>query len=274
MAFTRDEHWYSVCALGHIQAGKHPRCASPVCSAVPDHRPSVTTILSALAKPALVPWAAKMEREAAAEAALELLTMPGAVWTPEGFHDAFAAALKGQRAAQKAKDDAANIGKTVHRLIEADLHALLRGVGESVEDDEAVCGGPVATAYQHWLTWREDHALTPLRMETMVASREHGYAGTVDLVAAIDDKKTVVDFKTGNRLYPEARLQLAAYFHALEEQEGEGIDRGLLLRLPKTAEGGLPEALWLSREELWEGVRSFLAVKDVWTWMRAQEENF
>jgi hypothetical protein len=51
-----------------------------------------------------------------------------------------------------------------------------------------------------------------LATEQTVYSRRYGYAGTFDLLATLPGRGLVlVDVKTGNRVYPEVCLQLAAY---------------------------------------------------------------
>src|SRR4029453_3802172 len=57
-----------------------------------------------------------------------------------------------------------------------------------------------------------DHTPGFLAAEQTVYSRRYGYAGTFDLLATLPGHGLVlVDVKTGNRVYPEVCLQLAAY---------------------------------------------------------------
>src|SRR3990167_875571 len=82
--------------------------------------PSVTSILSAIAKPALVPWAAKLEREAVVRAAAELYAdLP--LNTPRMNKTAYVSTLErrlgGVKEHIKALAAAADIGSAVHNRI-------------------------------------------------------------------------------------------------------------------------------------------------------------
>ena len=60
-----------------------------------------------------------------------------------------------------------------------------------------------------------------------------GYGGTVDLVALVQGKLTVIDLKTGRRRSPTHGLQVAAYCHALS------ISNGAVLYLTDSGTPGL-----------------------------------
>jgi PD-(D/E)XK nuclease superfamily len=195
-----------------------------------DPWPSVTSILSVIAKPALVGWAGKVERDAAVLAALELLTRPGLPLDRQGFFSAFEAQVRITKAAQRAKEEAADIGKQLHALVEADLKAEL-GLSPAVNVN--ALPDAVETSFLHWLEWRRQHHVKPLVMEQVVYSRTHRYAGTLDLVAEVDGARTVVDLKTSRAIYGEMPVQIAAYRAAWAEM-GHPTDQGLVLRLPKT----------------------------------------
>ena len=226
--------------------------------------PSVTTILGAIAKPALVNWAAKVEREACLDAALELLTRPGVAQSRDVFFAEWESTVKQQRAATKAKEAAGDIGRAVHALIESDLREEL---GLPSKGAEQLAGVPATdTAYLHWLEWRDQHKVKPLRTEFVVCHPSAGYAGTADLLAEVDGAVTLLDFKTGRAVYPEAHLQLVAYAHAAPSDPP--IEAGLILRLPKTDADptfdAVPVDVW--NEGFWS---VFLAVKRLWEWWHA-----
>ncbi len=194
-----------------------------------DPWPSVTSALSVIAKPALIGWSAKVEREAAIHAALELLTRPGRSLDRENFFTAFESQLRMTKAAQRAKEEAAEIGKRLHALVEADLKAEM-GLGQAVNVD--ALPDAIETSFLHWLEWRRQHRVKPLVMERIVYSKTHRYAGTMDLVAEVDGARTVIDLKTSRAVYAEMPLQVTAYRNAWTEM-GHETDGGLVLRLPK-----------------------------------------
>lgn len=63
-----------------------------------------------------------------------------------------------------------------------------------------------------------DHEPEILHSEATVYSREHGYAGTADLVAKLriggSTRAAILDFKTSKSIYDEMGLQLCAYSRA------------------------------------------------------------
>ena len=157
--------------------------------------PGVTTILGVLDKPALPKWAAGMVAEYVAD-------NPDGVTSlrPLG-RDLMVSTLKGipwQR-----RDDAAARGTTFHALAER----ILRG--EEVDVPEAQ-----VPLVENALRFMDHYRIEPLLNESPVASREHQYAGTVDIVADSTVGRAVFDWKSGKRIYPRFALQLAAYGHA------------------------------------------------------------
>jgi hypothetical protein len=189
--------------------------------------PSVTTVLDIIAKPALGPWYAKEERRYFEAAMLEILSRPGAR-DPEYVLGAVADALTGVKAADRAKQQAATIGTAIHAGIEWTLRTELgedAGVEPRLPD-------AAAWAVESWKDWAKSVALEPLAIEHTVYCEICGYAGTLDLYARVQGVLTVLDWKSGKAIYPEAFLQNAAYRHAAQRL-GMPADQGLIVRLPK-----------------------------------------
>jgi hypothetical protein len=174
------------------------------------HVPGVTTILGCLDKPAIPKWAAKMVATYVAENpdAVETLRTLG----ENGMVKALA------EIPWKKRDDAATRGTTIHDIAERLL------LDEEVDvPDELV---PVA---ENLLRFFEDWRIEPVLLEAAVGSREHWYAGTLDLIARYRRPDTghtgvaILDYKSGKAIYPEASMQLVAYanaeFHGLEGDE-------------------------------------------------------
>ena len=78
--------------------------------------PSVTSILSAVAKPALIGWAAKTEREMVYAAVRRLIVDPDV--KRDNFMRSLEAAVGKERAHSKELAKAATIGSEAHALIE------------------------------------------------------------------------------------------------------------------------------------------------------------
>jgi hypothetical protein len=130
-----------------------------------------------------------------------------------------------RRAHTRKKDERADIGTAVHRLIESKV--LGTPMPEELLDDEEL-----APFVSHFLRFVEEWQVEFEASEMVVGHEEHGYAGTLDyllrsrLIAAAlaahfqvdvpEDSVFCGDTKTGGELdvkgvYPEASLQMAAY---------------------------------------------------------------
>lgn len=154
----------------------------------------VTTALNALAKPALVDWAARVTTAYAVDHWDELAQLPPA-----------ARLDKIGRARWDTVKEAAVRGTRIHDLGEKVSH----GTAVEVPDE---LRGPV-DAYARFLDeWDIEIEAT----ETPCCSTKHRYAGTADAWGRIGrtGEKVLLDIKTGKGVYNEAALQLAAYRYA------------------------------------------------------------
>ncbi|MDG4531668.1 hypothetical protein [Streptomyces sp. AV19] len=148
-----------------------------------------------------------------------------------------------RRAPLRKKDERADVGSAVHRLIEA--HVLGRPMPEDVLFDEDL------TPYlSNFLRFVEEWEVTFEASEMVVGNFEHVYAGTLDyllrsprIAAAFGVPEETVflgDTKTGGELdvkgvYPEAALQMAAYRRA----EVAWLRDGSTVPMPATHERGV-----------------------------------
>ncbi len=221
--------------------------------------PAVTTILDIIAKPALGPWYAKEERRHFEAAMLEVLSQPGAR-DPEYVLAAVAEAVSGVKAADRAKQQAATIGTAMHAGIEWTLRIQL---GEDAGPEPRL---PDAAAWgvESWKDWAKDVALEPLAIEPTVFCEVCGYAGTLDLYARVRGVLTVLDWKSGKAIYPEAFLQNVAYRHAATRR-GLPSTQGLIVRLPKYQDDPAWEAMPVP-ESL--SIEDFRAALRLWRWQR------
>src|SRR6266481_473011 len=222
--------------------------------------PSVTTILDIIAKPALGPWYAKEERRYFETAMLEVLTRPGAR-DPEYVLAAVAQAVTGVKAADREKQKAAAIGTAVHAGIEWELRRQLgEDAGQAPHLPEVA-----AWAVESWKDWARSVNLEAVAIERTVYCLECGYAGTLDLYALVKGVLTVLDWKSGKAIYPEAFLQNLAYRHAAS-RAGLPSTQGLIVRLPKHLDDPawevMPVPATLTLED-------FLAALRLWRWQRA-----
>jgi len=259
--------------------------------------PSVTTILSAISKPALVPWAAAQERLAVSEAAADLYAETARL--PHQLPRASYLLTLEQRVGKtkahvKALAKAADIGSAAHAKIE---WLLKRDLGQRVGPEPLV---PEAAqlAVAAFEDWRRAVGLEPLLVEQTVWSRAHAYAGTLDLLARVDTRAllrvlaqqgpvapelaqwlegretatAVIDFKTGKAIYGEAHLQSVAYNRALQEMGHGRVDGGLIVRLPKLlTDPGFEVAVVPPARQLFP---TFLATRQLWQWQFEQDAAY
>lgn len=197
--------------------------------------PGVTTVLDILDKSGpLMAWAAKQTAQAAVTMAdpktnglgnqtpLDLLLEAVG---PDGAIKALTARSGWKR------DEAAHIGSAVHGYAD-EMHrdpAVVERVPKHIVDH-----------VQHYAKWWYLSGWQLRASEAMVVHPEHGYGGTLDLLAYDADHRTVLaDIKTGNNVYPTAILQLAAYAGATLIQMGgtvyemPAIDRYVILHVTK-----------------------------------------
>lgn len=177
--------------------------------------PGVTTILgNAIPKPALPKWSAKSVAEYVARnrEAVEQFYAMG-----EG---PMVAALKEVPWAER--DAAGNRGTEVHDIAERYV------MGHEVEVPDEIAGHVEACA-----AFIEDWNIKPVLVEAVVGSREHKYAGKLDLVAdSANAPRAVYDWKTARSgIYFETAYQCNAYafaeFHGENGDESPMADLGI-----------------------------------------------
>jgi PD-(D/E)XK nuclease superfamily len=233
--------------------------------------PSVTTILQVIGKPALIAWSAKVEREMVSAAAATLyVDLAG---TPKMSSAAYLISLNARigttRAAQKELTKSAEIGSQAHKLIEWNLRAsLMQEAGPSPHiTDKAMW------AFMAWEDWKKSVNLKTIWVEQTIWSDKYGYAGTMDLLAEVNGILTVVDWKTGKAIYPEAYLQNAAYRSALREMGHGDAKQGLIVRLPKNTEDPEFEAKIVEEPEE-KLMETFLHAFELWKWNQIGEDAY
>ncbi len=165
--------------------------------------PSVTTILStALNKPALPGWAAKVVAEEA------MANLPQIVRMSRTDRDGAVKFLKGRPYAQR--DEAADAGTKAHDLAEC----YVLGKPYEVPAPDTDLGRTLAQFVKFLEEWKPQFEAT----EAVVANVTHGWAGTLDAIARIPslgNRLLVIDYKTSKSgPYAEWGLQVAAYARA------------------------------------------------------------
>lgn len=141
--------------------------------------PSVTEILSIVAKPYLIPWANKM-------------------------------GLNGINLTER-NAEITSIGTLVHAKIEnffrrSEMEA--NGYPDSVKEkaDEL---------FLKFLGWNFERNIEPHYLELPMISSEFG--GTIDAIVSMNGVPTILDWKTSKDIYPEYFAQLSAYYYLMRK---------------------------------------------------------
>jgi len=230
--------------------------------------PSVTTIIGVIGKPALIAWAANMERTMCLDVSAGLYEH--LYGTPKLSRVAWISTLEkrlGQERAHKRElNKAADIGSQIHALIEWGLRAkMLAEPGPSPHAcDKAMWG------YMAWQDWAKSVNLKPIHIEQQVWSGIHKSAGTMDLYAEVNGVETVLDWKSGKAVYPEAHIQNAAYRMFLREMGHGDAKTGLIVRVPKTETDPDFEVVEAWPEQ--ECFEMFLHAKALWELMQRKDK--
>lgn len=233
--------------------------------------PSVTTILNVVGKPALVQWSAREERNMVSDVAADLYA--DLAKTPPMSRTAYLTTLADrlgkQRASQKLLAKAAEIGSQVHAMAEWNFR---RALGQKVGPEPKI-EDRAQWAFMALEDWATSVRFQPLKIEQTVWSTTYGYAGTMDLLALVNDVPTLVDFKTGKAIYPEAHLQNVAYQVAYNEMGHEPpAQAGLIVRLPKVeTDPAFETAVVPPVAELFP---VFQAAHRLWVWWYAGEQAY
>lgn len=155
----------------------------------------------------------------------EFVYKPSITWIAGSYPKGIAyfkwLANKGWDEAEAVKVAAGDKGSKVHKAIEnliaggtitmEDLYTNnSTGQSEELSVEEYEC----LMAFTNWANATKP---TFILGETIVESEKYGYAGTVDCVAKIGDTVYIIDFKTGQYIWPEYELQISAYKQALKE---------------------------------------------------------
>lgn len=113
-----------------------------------------------------------------------------------------------------------------------------------------------------WHQFKTDYKVQILHTELPVYCHSREYAGTIDRVALIDGKLTIIDIKTGNpgRV---AGLQLAGYANAYYEDQGEMPRRLLAVQILSTGQYKVSEYDLTLHSRVWMAAMTVYAWKEL-----------
>lgn len=167
----------------------------------------VTTILSVIAKPALIQWAANETIKHISEALDREMNDGIEIDWPKLLEDA-------RYAHRKKKEAAADAGTLFHAWAERWIKSKCKL--KTLPKDPAA-----QKMAENFINWARANKVKFLASEKQVYSRNFWYAGTFDFLAEINGELMVGDIKTSTGIYGrEYFAQMAGYQLALEEMEG------------------------------------------------------
>ena len=220
--------------------------------------PSVTNVLSVLARPGLDAW--KQE-----QAILAALTLPRR--NGESVDD-FARRVVADMSQQVR--DAADLGSAIHRAIE--LYAQSGAIPEHPE---------VARLFQPAREWFDREVEDVHAVEAAVSHSEWGFAGRVDLIATLRStgRPCVIDFKS-QRTRKNKAGEFAPIFHEVWPLQLEAYRQALVSRDPRFSGAETASVVIGSTEpvpvvsHVWDPLeapsrfRAFLAARQLWVFTR------
>jgi len=203
---------------------------------------SVTSAMKSLNKPFLVGWAAKMAAECAVEDH-EII----AAWLKKGDIRSAVDHIKGARFRDSSSKG--DRGTIVHQAIEAYI------AGKPVDEDavRAQLAEKNVPQKMHKSTFGMingvmeflfDHEPEIYWSEATIYNREHGFAGTADVIGKFPIGRSrlpaILDVKTSKSIYNETSMQLTAYGRG----EFVGLDDGTEAKLlPKGVRGPIKHGI-------------------------------
>ena len=134
-------------------------------------------------------------------------------------------------------EKAKGIGSLVHNWIEGYIKFSMKyGKDTEIISCFKPDGDEVLNCIREFFKWEQSHKVEWLASEMVVASEKHLFAGTLDGLAMVDGKFTLIDLKTSNQIDNGYYIQTAGYQMALEEQKIKPEQR-IILRIPKDGKG-------------------------------------
>jgi hypothetical protein len=186
-----------------------------------------------------------------------------------GYDDGFERKPKDANAR---RDAAGGAGHVAHQWIQDSIHGQPL-TPYPYSDEETI--DKARRALAAFQSWAERVTLRVVATEIPLVHETLGYGGTLDGLGVVKGAAVLLDWKTGNRTYPEHLVQLSAYRELLRDAAARAVPGvpaldlpvpagGVLIRLDK--ETGEPHARELPSEALdlgWEFFRGALTLYEL-----------
>jgi hypothetical protein len=162
------------------------------------------------------------------------------------------------------RDEAGQLGTDVHKLIELTLH------GETVEYFEGQTKIEVWERYLSWCIWwkqftKENEVKYEKEwIEYLTWNDADKYAGTVDLIADVNGKIEIFDWKTGSFVGDTAEIQVSAYAESVGQELRTLINVASIVQLnPKLNKKGV-RVKEINRDEILSNFEDFKHIQKIW----------
>ena len=161
------------------------------------------------------------------------------------------------------RQKAADSGTMAHSMVENIIHG--RDAGEGIPDADVTTKQQAIRGVGAWQDWSRVMQVDYVLTETPMVSEKYAYGGTPDAVGHVDGKLALMDWKTGNAVYGDAIIQMAAYRELWNEVYSESrgtLDTFYLLRFGK--EHGDYHVHAYPSEVIAMGWRAFLHLRELY----------
>lgn len=177
---------------------------------------------------------------------------------------------KGWDEAEAIKSAAGDKGSKIHMAIDdvlagkevrIDSKYMNRSTGKEEELTLEECD-----AILSFVSWFNEVKPKVICWEKTLFSDKHGYAGTADLFCLIDGEPWIIDFKTGQYVWPEYKLQVSAYVETVSNGENhiEGLGDVSNLKAAVLQVGYRRNKNGWKFTEIENKFNLFLAAKQIW----------
>ena len=136
-------------------------------------------------------------------------------------------------------DELADIGTLAHLLVSSDVKGT-EPEPETLKDYSDNQRVAAYICFKKFVEWKNEVKFEPILSEVQLVSEKYRYGGTIDLYCMRHGKKTLIDFKTGNGIYPESFTQISAYKNLLEEN-GHEVEDQRIVRIGRTENEGFED---------------------------------
>jgi hypothetical protein len=156
--------------------------------------PGCTTIVGVKAKPQLIAWANRL--------GINGISM------------------------DKYMDDLAQVGSLTHERIQCHFTGAKLDTKEYSQNDIERSENTMKS----FNNWVDGVDIKPIFNEKELVSETKDFGGTIDMLAEIDGKNVLIDFKTASGIYDDNFIQLGGY-KMLCEEHGYRVDEAMIVRV-------------------------------------------